>query len=181
MLKNRLWSALLGCVLLVGCASPSWVVIRQEAAQEPLGQRIAIEPLDTSHLATVEGLNEPTSTAAASTAFVGYASEAAKTVGGLAVEREAPDLIIRSKVAEADPGFASTIYTRPSKLVIHVSFERPDGRVLEVIELQSSTNVSTDTKTSSARFERDLRIVTQRLGSYLAARTKVADQGTATP
>jgi hypothetical protein len=176
MLRNRLWSALLGCVLLVGCASPSWVVLRQEAAQEPLGQRISIEPLDTSHLATVQGLNEPTSTAKASADFVGFASEAAKTIGGLAVEQQAPDLIVRSKVAEADAGFASTIYTRPSKLVIHVSLERPDGRVLEVIQLQSSTNVSTDTKTSAARLERDLKVVTQRLGSYLAARTKGPEQ-----
>ncbi|MBL9027470.1 MAG: hypothetical protein JNL21_35085 [Myxococcales bacterium] len=167
---------------LAGCTSPSWTVIQQEPSNALAGSsEFAVLPIDTSAVASrgrssdevlvrkgfADGSAEVTS------AFAGYLKLHAERTGGLRLH-DAPEeasFVVRPKISYMDPGLVTTVYSRPSKLVMQVSIEDRLGNVLDIIEVESSTEARSMKEAPAERYEADLRKISRRVVEYLAARS----------
>lgn len=174
----------MGLVLaLGGCASPSWTVIRQEPTNKIAGNSVfAVLPIDTTAAArdgrtpdeVLQRKGFADGSAEVTQAFSEYLKTHAAQVGRLVIHERADEasFIVRSKISYMDPGMVTTIYSRPSKLVMQFSIEDRNGRVLDVIEVESSTDATSVREPPSDRYEKDLRRISRRVIEYLAMRSE---------
>jgi hypothetical protein len=173
---GKVASAIALAIALAGCASSPWTVVRQEPTNALAGtSKFGVLPVDPASVPPTAQSDH----AELSEGFSSYLQENASRAGSLVIhhgDHESVDYVIRPKVAEIDPGLATTVYNRPSKLVMEVSIEHRDGRVLDVIQIESSTDVSADAKSANERYKRDLQRITRRVVDYLSLRTQAADQ-----
>lgn len=175
---GRVASAVVLAIALAGCASSRWTVVRQEPTNALAGSsRFAVLPVDPASVPATAQSDH----AELSEVFSSYLQANASRVGSLVIhhgDHENVDFVIRPRVAEIDPGMVTTVYTRPSKLVMEVSIEHRDGRVLDVIQVESSTDASSGAASADERYKRDLQRITRRVVDYLSLRTQVGDQTT---
>lgn len=183
---SRLTSILALLVALTGCASSPWSVVRQEPTNPIAGSKMfAVLPVDATHIVK-EGKSDKDvlakhgfsdGSSELTEAFSSYMQTSASRVGGFVLhygDHEAVDFVIRPRIAEMDPGLSTTVYSRPSKVVMEVSIEHRDGRVLDVIRVESSTPVE-QVKDPGERYRQDLKRITRHVVDYLSLRTQVPE------
>jgi hypothetical protein len=180
----RTWSLSLLFLASVGRASP-WTVIRQDAAVSvPARAKLAVVTLDTSAIGkegksdveTLRGHGVEAGPSFLDAAFSRSFAASVSRDGSYTVHDDAShaDYVIRPLLADLDPGFSGTAYSRPSRTVMRVQIEDKSGRVLDVIEVQSSTDSTTEVDTVEERYQRDLQRISQRVLEYLKTRSTAA-------
>jgi hypothetical protein len=181
MKTKRSWCIALFSLTALGCASP-WTVIRQDAATVvPSKAKLAVVALDTSAIgkegkSDVETLRGHGVEAGPTFLDAAFSQSFAANVsrdGAFTLHDDATnaDYVIRPLLADLDPGFAGTAYSRPSRAVMRVQVEDKAGRVLDVIEVQSSTDSTTEVDTVEERYQRDMQRISQRVLEYLKTRS----------
>ncbi|MBL9026597.1 MAG: hypothetical protein JNL21_30645 [Myxococcales bacterium] len=183
---SRLASILALLVALAGCASSPWSVVRQEPSNPMAGSKMfAVLPVDATPIIEKGKSDKDTlakhgfsdGSTEMTEVFSSYMQTNASRVGGLVIhhgEHDSVDFVIRPRIAEMDPGLSTTVYSRPSKVVMEVSIEHRDGRVLDVIRVESSTPVE-QVKDPAERYKQDLKRITRHVVDYLSFRTQVPD------
>jgi hypothetical protein len=180
MKTMRTWCMALLCLGAVGCASP-WTVIRQDTAVSvPARAKLAVARLDTSAIAkegksdveTLRGHGVEAGPSFLDTAFSQSFATNASRDGSFTVhdDHSHADYVIRPLLADIEPGFTGAAYSRPSRAVMRVQIEDKSGRVLDVIEVESSTDGTTEVDTVEERYQRDMQRISQRVLEYLKTR-----------
>ncbi len=173
-MKKLFGVVLLACAL-VGCSSSPWKVVRQGSEQPlPDGARFSIVPLDTAALEKPEQKESLGEWGGSSSALWTTSVTESAALGGIriAVAGDTGDIILRAKVTEIEPGFVGTVYSRPSKLLLSVNLERPDGSVIDLVEIESSTDSTESMKSAGERLARNLKMTSKYLVEYLTHRSR---------
>jgi hypothetical protein len=177
----RFWSLAVLCLSTVGCASP-WTVIRQDTTVVvPARAKLNVATLDTSAIGqegksdveTLRSQGVETGPAFLSAEFAQSFAANVSRDGSFTVHDDAThaDYVIRPTIADLEPGFSGTSYSRPSRTVMRVQIEDKSGRVLDVIEVESSTDGTTEVDTAQERYQRDLQRISRSVLEYLKTRS----------
>ena len=80
------------------------------------------------------------------------------------------DFLIRPRIERLDPGGASLLRARASRIVMRVDIERRDGTVVDVVRVESSTRADPG-RDAEELLDRDLRKISRALADYLGERS----------
>lgn len=172
---------------VMGCARP-WRVL-QQSPDNPLNgaAEISVEPLrfdamrvgDDTESVYVAGLDEEgkktwaeDKEAMADQFFKALRDEAAKAGLKIVPARESAKYVLRGHVRFIEPGFYAYVAAQPSETRIVVTVSRPDGEVVDEIEVVNQTNATISNAAVSNRVRKDAKKIGKAVGKYLRERVQ---------